>query len=80
MKIMKSAVDNMIALRELSGYRPEANFRVDLIRLSYGGENLWATDINGEISYYSDLAKALNVINSVIRHEDERKQLLRALI
>ena len=80
MRIIKSQVDNMIALREISGYHPEANFKVDLIRLNYAGETVWATDINGEIRYWDSLAKALNCINDVIRDTDEQKQLLRALI
>lgn len=80
MRIIKSQVDNMIALREISGYRPEANFKVDLIRLNYAGETVWATDINGEVSYWDSLAKALNEMSSVIHDKDEKNQLLRALI
>ena len=85
MKIMKSQIDAAIVLSEITGYRKDANFTVRLSRVSLAGETAWSVTKSSEFSatevcYFSDLASALNEMSSVIRDNDERKQLLRALI
>lgn len=80
MKIIKSPTAARIMFTNLSGYRADANFTVELTRVNFAGETAFAVDINGEISYCRSLADALNRVCSAIRTKDEQQQLLRALI
>ena len=80
MEIIKSPTAARIMFTNLTGYRADANFTVELTRVNFAGETAFAVDINGEIRYCSVLADALNVICGAIRSKDKQQQLLRALI
>lgn len=78
---MKSQIDSRVVLSEIGGYRRDANFTITINRVCLAGETAWVIDkSSGEVTYFSSLASALNALTSAIRHEDEQKQLLRALI